>query len=85
MNTNYAKWEKFDVDEELEEIDRKQKMEEFKAAQVKQMKSTLALEEERQKKTREVASRAVKSTSVTTSDVDDANSIVDGSVTGNVH
>ncbi len=50
MNTNYSKWEKFDVDEELEEIERKGKVEEFQRQQVKSTNATLAAEKERQEK-----------------------------------
>ena len=85
MNTNYAKWEKFDVDEELEEIDRKQKVEEFKAAQIKQTKTALTLEEERQKKAREVATKAAKTTpSTSLSSANTSRDISRNSVSGSV-
>ena len=85
MNTNYAKWEKFDVDEELEEIDRKQKVEEFKAAQIKQTKTALTLEEERQKKAREVATKAAKTTSSTSlSNANISRNVSRDSVSGSV-
>ena len=60
MNTNYEKWDKFDVDEELEEVERNSKAEEFKIAKMRQMRSTLALEEERQRKALQEAKREAK-------------------------